>query len=253
MTASWFALGEEETNVPHDTTLAVFELAQTLPGRLHLPARMTVLPLSHGGLALVSPIPIDDTLAQKLETLGEVRFLIAPNLLHHLYLGAASERYPRATVLAPPGLRNKRPDLRIDLTLRDELVPALTESVDVHRIEGAPTMDEFVFFHRATRSLVVTDLVFNVQRPEGWLAHFVLYLVGCHGRFAQSRTWRLLVKDRAAASRALERVLALPFETLIMAHGDIVHSDGQQDARALLADALRWLLPTRAALPARAS
>jgi hypothetical protein len=213
---------------------------------------MTVLPLVDGGLALVSPIPIDDVLAATLDSLGEVRFLIAPNLLHHLYLDAAIRRYPRATVLAPPGLAHKRPDLRIDRTLREPLPPALAESVDVQRIEGALAVDEFVFFHRATQSLVVTDLVFHVLSPEGWLTGLVLRLVGCHRRFGQSRAWRLFVKDRAAAADSLSRVLAWPFETLIMAHGDIVHSDSARDARTMLAAAVRWVLPVRAALAAGA-
>jgi hypothetical protein len=238
--------------LPHATNLPVFELAQTLPGRFRLPARMTVLTLVGGGLALVSPIPIDEALARTLASLGEVRFLIAPNLLHHLYLHAASQRYPRAIVLAPPGLARKRPGLRIDRTLQEPLPVALTDSVDVHHIAGAPTVDEFVFFHRATRSLVVTDLVFHVLRPEGWLTNLVLRLVGCHRRFGQSRAFRLFVKDRPAAAHSIERVLALPFETLIMAHGEIVRGDAQHDPRAMLADAVRWLLPLRTALPARA-
>jgi hypothetical protein len=213
---------------------------------------MTVLPLTDGGIALVSPIPIDETLARTLAALGEVRFLIAPNLLHHLYLDAAIRRYPGATVLAPPGLRQKRPDLRIDRTLHEALPPALADSIEVQRIFGAPTVDEFVFYHPATRSLVVTDLVFHVLRPEGWLTGLVLRLVGCHRRFGQSRAWRLFVKDRAAAADSLARVLSWPFTTLIMAHGDIVHSDAEHDARAMLTAAVRWVWPLRSALPARA-
>lgn len=239
--------------MPDTPTLPVFELAQTLPGRFHLPTRMTVLPLARGGIALVSPIPIDDSLAARLATLGEVRFLIAPNVLHHLYLGAAIQRYPDASVLAPPGLHKKRPDLRLDRSLLEPLPPALAESVEVQRIEGAQAVDEFVFFHRATRSLVVTDLVFNVVRPEGWVTGLVLRLVGCYRRLGQSRAWRVFIKDRAAAADSLSRMLAWPFETLIMAHGDIVHSDAEHDPRAMLTAAVRWVLPVRTALPARAS
>lgn len=239
--------------MPHTPKLPVFELAQTLPGRFRLPARMTVLPLREGGIALVSPIPIDDALAGTLAALGEVRFLIAPNLLHHLYLDAAIRRYPAATVLAPSGLAHKRPDLRIDRSLLEPLPSELAECVALVRIEGAPSLDEFVFFHHDTRTLVVTDLVFHVLRPEGWLTRFVLRMVGCHHRFAQSRTWRWFVKDRPAASRSLLSVLALPFDTIVMAHGDIVYGDAEHDARAMLADAVRWLLPARAALPARAT
>jgi hypothetical protein len=226
--------------------LASFDYAQRLPGNFQMPARMTVLPLAGGKLALISPIPIDDTLAAHIAQLGEVAFLIAPNLLHHLYLGPASERYPAARVLAPRGLGKKRPDLRIDSELEAELPSALSAAVEVLKVEGAPAIDEFVFFHRALRVLVVTDLVFNIVHPRGLLAHVFLYLMGCHGRLAQSRSWHFLIKQRTATAASVERMLALPFDQLVVAHGDILAADAQVRLR----EALLWLLPRRAALPA---
>jgi hypothetical protein len=222
--------------------LPTFDHPQTLPMGFRFPARMSVLPLASGKLALVSPIPIDDVLAREIAALGEVGFLIAPNLLHHLYLAAASARYPNARVLAPPGLRAKRPDLRIDGTLDAALPDELTGSVDVLHIAGAPAFDEYVFFHRPSRTLVVTDLVFNLQ-PDGLLAHLVLFVVGCHGKLAQSRVWRFGVKDRVAACESAQAVLGLPFDTLVMAHGEIVRAD----APARLGQALRWLAPAEPA------
>lgn len=221
-----------------------FDLDQTLPGGFHLPTRMTALPLPDGGVALISPIPIDDGIAARLAQLGEVRWLIAPNLLHHLYLGGATARFPDARVLAPERLRAKRPDLRIDAALEQGLPTALAEAVKAVKIEGAPAVDEFVLLHRASRTLVVTDLVFNVLAPRGFVAHVALWLVGCHKRLAQSRAWRVFVKDRGRAALSVERVLALPFDRLVPAHGAIVERDG----RARLAAALAWLAPPRAAL-----
>jgi hypothetical protein len=223
--------------------LPTFDYPQALPMGFRFPARMSVLPLASGTLALVSPIPIDDALARELASLGEVRFLIAPSLLHHLYLGAASERYPNARVLAPPGLRAKRPELGIDGTLDAALPDELAGSVDVVQIAGAPAFGEYVFCHRPSRTLVVTDLVFNL-RPDGLFAHLVLFMVGCHGKLAQSRVWRFGIKERAAACESVRAVLALPFDTLVMAHGEIV----RVDARARLAQALRWLAPPEPAL-----
>jgi hypothetical protein len=74
------------------TKLPTFELAQVLPGGFQMPTRMTALPLEGGGIALVSPVPISETIASRLAELGPVRFLVAPNLLHHLYLADAIAR-----------------------------------------------------------------------------------------------------------------------------------------------------------------
>lgn len=224
--------------------IATFDHAQVLPGGFRMPTRMTALPLDDGGVALISPVPMDDALAARVEALGEVRYLVAPNLLHHLYLGDAAKRWPAATVLAPRGLRAKREDLAIGGDLEDGLPEPLAHSVDAVRVDGAPSIDEHVFFHRATRTLVVTDLVFNVTRPEGLVAHVTLFLVGCHGKLAQSRAWRFFVKDRAAAAASAARIVALDAATVVVAHGDVV----TDDAAARLAGALAWLLPARPAL-----
>lgn len=224
--------------------MPLFEFAQVLPLGFRFPARMTVLPLGEGQLALLSPVPIDAASAEALARLGQVRFLIAPNLLHHLYLHAASRRYPEARVLAPAGLAHKRPELRIDGTLEQPLPAELAAAVDVIALAGAPGIGEFAFYHRASRTLVLTDLVFHVLRPEGWLAHLVLWLGGCHRRLAASRFWRLKVEDRAAFGASVAGLLELPFQTLVMAHGEVI----TEQARPRLASALRWALPAHAAL-----
>lgn len=218
--------------------ITTLEHEQKLPGGFFLPARTTVVRTEGGGLALISPVPIDDRRAAELARLGEVRWLVAPNLLHHLYLAEAHARYPDARVIAPRGLATKRPDLRIDATLDGPLPPELAACLDVLPIGGAPLVDEHLFFHRPTRTLVVTDLVFHVTEPRGLVTHLVLWLVGCHRRLAQSRSWRFFVRDRAAYASSLAPVLALDTETLVVAHGEVV----REDARARLARALAPLL-----------
>jgi hypothetical protein len=232
-----------------EASLPVFDFAQVLPLGFRFPARMTVLPLGGGQLALVSPIPIDDGMAAAIARLGQVRYLIAPNLLHHLYLPAASQRYPQARVLAPAGLARKRPELRIDGTLAEPLPAELAAAVDVLALAGAPDIGEYAFYHRAARTLVLTDLVFHVREPQGWLAHLVLWLGGSHGRLAASRFWRAKIKDRAAFAASAQSLLQRPFETLVMAHGEII----SEQARPRLAAALSWAVPAQGALaPGRA-
>jgi hypothetical protein len=200
---------------------------------IRLPLRMTVL-CTAGGIALVAPIPIDDALAAELAGVGPVQLLIAPNLLHHASLEAASERYPGARVLAAPGLAGKRPELRIDATLTSSDV---TPEIQALHLQGVDALSEVVLPHRPSRTLVVTDLVFNVHEATG-LSRLVLSLASrAFGRVEQSRLLRRLTTDRTLAAQSIEELLALPFDRVVVAHGQVIEGD----ARAQLSTGLWWM------------
>jgi hypothetical protein len=105
------------------------------------------------------------------------------------------------------------------------------------RIEGAPKVDEFVFFHERTRTLVVSDLVFNVIQPKGVIANVALLAGGCRGRLAQSRAWRFFVRNRTAAAASARALLATRPEALVVAHGDLVETGAHEK----LERALAWM------------
>jgi hypothetical protein len=203
------------------------------------PTRMTVVRLSDGSLALISPVPIDDPLAQALGALGPVSHLLAPNRLHHLHLGAAQKRYPEARVLGAAGLAEKEPHLQIE-PLEIERFPALRSTLAAQSIEGVPKISETVLFHRASRTLVVTDLLFNIETPPSWTTSVMLSMTGTRGRLAQSRVWSFLLEDRALARASCERLLEWDFDRLIVAHGNVVRSG----AKPRVASALTRTAPS---------
>lgn len=221
-------MGSEQTILP------TFEYDQCLAGGFRLPARMTALPLPEGKLALVSPIPLTDSMVAELAALGEVTHILAPNLFHHLYVGAALKRYPQAQLLAPAALRKKCPELPLARVLEEGLPEALTATLTLVHIAGAPKLDEFVVYHKPSRTLVVADLVFNMTQPQGWVAGLLLRLVGAHGKLAQSRVVRFLLKDKQAARASTEQLLALPFENLVVAHGEVIQGQAKQRLMAVL-------------------
>ena len=204
-----------------------------LPMWIPFPTRMTVIRIADGSLALISPIPIDDALAAELAALGRVTHLIAPNLLHHLHLEPAHRRYPDARVMGPPGLAAKRPGLAFDPIVMGER-SILHDSVSALTLDGAPLIMETVFLHLPSRSLVVADLVFNVETPPSLLTAVLLTATGTRGRLAQSRLWSFAQKDRAAMRASCRRLLAWDFDRLIVAHGNVI----QTGAKARLAVAL---------------
>jgi hypothetical protein len=216
------------------------------PG-FELPLACSVVTLSTGGLALISPVAFDDASAAEVDALGPVEHIIAPNLLHHLHVASAMRRWPGAQAHGAPGLAAKRGDVGWATVLGEAPIDGDLQAVALH---GAPGVSEVALFHAPSRALILTDLVFNVHGPRGWLTPFVLRMMGAPaGSLAQSRAWRFLfVKDRAAASASARALVALRPEILVVAHGEPI----ERDASAKLERALSWMLGAApvAALPA---
>lgn len=206
----------------HDETLHwALDTMRIAPGVI-LPIRMTVLRLPDGSVLLHSPIPIDDALAAEIEAVGPVRHLVAPSCFHHLYLGDAHARWPDATTYGAPKLSKKRPDLTLHHTLSDTPPDAWGGALDLRVLPGIPAVNEALFYHRPTRTLIVTDLIFNLQNPQGAMAPIVFRLFGTYKKAAVSRLFRSSIKDRAALADALNAMLRdwTPIDRVLVAHGD---------------------------------
>lgn len=113
----------------------------------------------------------------------------------------------------------------------------LAAELEAIPIEGAPKTSKWVLFHRPSKTLIVTDPVFRILHPQGLATRGILHLLGVNGRLAQRRARRLLTRDRQAAAASVERVLALPLQGLVVAHGEPLLAD----ARPELEQALAWM------------
>ena len=211
----------------------------TITGGIQFRTRTTVIRLEDGTVWMHSPIPIDEELAAEVEAIGEVRHIVAPNGFHDRYAAAAKERYPSATLWASPVLRQSPEKPPVDAWLR-ETEPSWSTEIPSMCIEGVPKADEFVFLHLATGTLILTDLLFQIRYPVNARTKAILWMAGVNkGKLAQSRLWRFITRDRAAAGRSVERMLAWDFERVVLAHGDFVEGAG---ARERTREALWWML-----------
>jgi hypothetical protein len=205
-----------------------------------LTATMTVLRLSDGSLLVHSPIAMTPERRAAIEALGPVAHLYAPNLYHHLRLGEWAAAFPSARVHAPAGLAKKHPDLRIDRAHNTTPEPALAGVVDELHIDGF-RLEESVLVYRPARTVVVADLVHNIGRPQHRWTEIYTRTMGFYDRVALSRAIRWAAfRDRAAARRSVEELLAHPFDRLIVGHGTPLAAGG----REALAAAYTWLLAT---------
>jgi hypothetical protein len=111
--------------------------------------------------------------------------------------------------------------------------------VDQLFFRGRPLENEVVFLHRASRTLILCDLVFNFGPRAPFATRLLARLIGSYDRFGPSRLDPLLIRDRQAARESLEHMLTWDFDRIIVAHGDdILESGGQQALRSGYA----WLL-----------
>ncbi|MBI3769718.1 MAG: DUF4336 domain-containing protein [Deltaproteobacteria bacterium] len=205
---------------------------------LEVGTRMTVIRLADGSLLLHSPVELDAELRRELDAIGRVRFTVAPNRVHHLYAGDVAKAYPEARLWVAPGLERKRPDLVFVAVLDDDAPAEWKHDVEQTFFRGRPYENEVVFFHRASRTLIMCDLAFNFGPRAAAPTRLLMRLLRSYGRFGPSKLDPFLIRDRRAARQSLERILAWDFDRVVVAHGDVLERGGREALRQGYA----WLL-----------
>ncbi len=204
------------------------------------PTRMAIIRLPGNALFIWSPVSLSDDLKVAVDALGDVRFLIAPNSLHHLFLSDWRSAYPGAKIYAPPGLHRRRKDIQFDGELGDVPAPEWSDHIDQVAMTGNLITTEVVFFHHKSRTAIFTDLIqhFDASAFTGWRAIVARLDLMVGPEAAVPRKFRSAFVDRRAARAAVQRILAWPTDGVLMAHAVPVLGEG----RAFLRRAFRWLV-----------
>ena len=125
--------------------------------------RMTAVRLRDGGLWVSAPIAPTRQCLRLLDELGKVAYLVIPStaLEHKASLAEFSRTYPKAEVWVTPG---QAPPITVPSNSRilgQGPAPMWADELDCKIFYVSPpitdTFAEAVFFHKETRSLLVTD------------------------------------------------------------------------------------------------
>jgi hypothetical protein len=197
--------------------------------------RMTVARLPDQSLWVHSPAEYSAPTALALAKLGPVGHIIAPNCMHDTYLEGWFAAYPRAAFHGAPGFAKFRPDLNFTHSLGATSPSAWSQTFDQSLLRGIPRLNEIVFLHRSSRTLIVTDLAFNLGGDFPFLSRVLLRLNDCYCKFGPSRMLRTVIKDPAALRSSLEQVLQWDFDRIVVSHGENVSSDAKEKLRAAFA------------------
>lgn len=192
--------------------------------------QLVAVRLPSGGLWIHSPIPVTDRLRDALAALGTIRHVVGPNRFHDECLEEFQCAYPDALFHAAPGLAGDKPSVRFGATLSDTPHPDWAGTLDQHLVQGMPRLNEVLFFHAASRSLIVADLAFNLGDGPLWF-ELLMRLNGVWARFGPSRFCRSLMQDKPAVRVSLDRILTWDFDRIIVGHGRNVDKGGRQAFR----------------------
>lgn len=198
-------------------------------------ARMTVVRLADGGLFVHSPVALDGATQAEVDALGEVRAVVAPSIFHHLHVGDWMAAYPNAVYAACPGLEWKRTDLAFSAVMGDTPHPAWAK--DLRQVYfSARRENEVVFFHEASRTLLVCDSLLNLSTHPAPSTRLVARLMGNR---APGQGWvePFMIRDRGLARRQADRILEWDFDRAVLSHGDLVERGGHEVFRRAYA----WL------------
>jgi hypothetical protein len=211
---------------------------------LTLPIRMTVVRLSSGDLWLHSPTRYTHVLRAQLERQGRITHLIAPDIAHWTFLQDWQTKCPGASTWAASGLRERKQvqkaGVKIDHVLSDASPPEWAGELEQVTIRGLG-FSEVDFFHSPSRTLVMTDLVQNLE--TGHLPAATRIFARLNGIAAPNGRapvyLRVVVKaNKRAAAKAAARCVEWEPERVIFSHGRWFEKDGAE----ALKQSLDWLL-----------
>ncbi|HYK54365.1 MAG TPA: hypothetical protein VEV38_12650 [Candidatus Eremiobacteraceae bacterium] len=195
-------------------------------GALEFPHAVTVIRRRDGGLIIHAPAKLDDAIIDALKSLGEVSAIVWPSWWHDLYLHQWADAYPEALLFAAPDLRHVvagRPNSRI---LADGV--AIDADVEVIAVDGLNVwLDEYVFFHKPSKTLIVADLVVNVRPDLPFPTNAFFALMGARSGPFVPWFYRTVARDKRGLREQLDRIASLDFERLIVGHGDNILSDAR--------------------------
>jgi hypothetical protein len=198
---------------------------------VQLPLTSSLITLATGKV-LLAPHP--SLSADELKGMGQVTDIVAPNLFHHLGIQNAVAAHPQARLWGVKGFEVKRKDIAWAAFLDDGAWPH-QQALAAVQLRGMPTINECVFVHQPSKTLLVTDLCFNILDSPGLGAWLIYHLFGTYQRFACSKLLMKRVVDKAAFTQSLVTLFAHDFDRIVMCHGSVMQLAG----RAALQTALQ--------------
>jgi glyoxylase-like metal-dependent hydrolase (beta-lactamase superfamily II) len=187
---------------------------------------------------------------------GQVRYLIAPDIEHHIFLSDWKKAFPDAKLIGPEGLPEKRHKAK-DEKIGDEPFAVVFTAKDKRAVKVDAEFDadfdyefvdghankELVFLYKPDRVMIQADLIFNLPpteqysrvpdggKPSGVAGRLFASLQSPKGdaKAMKRLIWYALsAGDRKGFNDSIAVIDKWDFDTIIPCHGDVMQGDGRQ-------------------------
>ncbi len=193
---------------------------------------VTIIRLHSGKLVIHSTAPFTAEDVSAIRALGEPGWLLDGVLRHDTFAKEGCAAFPGIPYLAPEGFSKTVgfPTTPINPTPTewgDELLAL--------EIQGAPDARDTALLHVPSRTLILTELLFNFGTDEPlWTELLLRVAVGSAHHPGLSRPYKAGVKDEAAFRLSITHILSWDFERVIVGHGEVIEFDGKAKLRAAI-------------------
>ena len=197
--------------------------------------RMTIIQCENQGLWVHSPVQLDDHTIKVINDFGHVKWVVAPSLFHYLHVWSFRNIFNDNQLYGPDDIQKKETKSQFH-SLSTLSQQEWTGHIESLKVDGMPKVNEYVFFHKHSKTLILTDLLFNSYPTSAWSTLF-FKLTGVYNKCAVSRLYKSFIKDKQKFKQSVETILAWDFDRIIMSHGNIIESNG----KSIFKDSFQWL------------
>ncbi len=208
------------------------------------PTRMTAIRLASGDLLIHSPTPLTPSLQAEIARQGRVRFIVGPNRIHYWWIPEWKAAYPDADVYLAPRIKEQAKGRIAFASFPLERADGYPWDAEIATLPIVGSyMTEVEFFHRASRTLILIDLIENFE-PEKlgtiflWLLMWIGGVTPPHGGLPRDLRLTFTWRHKRELRAAVESMLAWNPERIILAHGRWHQTNGAAELR----QAFAWLL-----------
>ncbi|MBX9843433.1 MAG: DUF4336 domain-containing protein [Xanthobacteraceae bacterium] len=208
--------------------------------KLPFPTRMTVVRLGDD-LFVHSPTPLTAGLKAEIETIGRPRWIVGPNRIHYWWIPEWHTAFAGADVYLAAHIQEQARG-RISFKARslDQATGYPWDWALATLPIGGRYMTEVDFFHRASRTLILADLIenFEPQKTDGLLMRWLTRLGGVQDPDGSMPRDMRRTFARPELRRAVQTMIDWDPERIIIAHGRWYERNGTRELRR----AFGWLL-----------